>query len=144
MVTLNTQKKLLLVLALLIGVAGLLVWFTQIQVTKIDSQLNAPEIEIESQVESQTIESDQQIEYTLTATSEMTAEELLDQSLTVEYQDFGSAGKFVKSIDGVSSSDAYFWGFYVNDAFAEVGVSQTELLPGDTITFRYEKIEPIQ
>ncbi|MCD8484726.1 DUF4430 domain-containing protein [Candidatus Woesebacteria bacterium] len=83
-------------------------------------------------------------EYTFTASEAMTAEELLNSQAEVEYQDFGPGGKFVQSINGLASDEMYFWGFYVNDEFAQAGVSQTQLQPNDTIRFTYEKIEPLQ
>ncbi len=161
MLVISSHKKLLLILSVLILVAGLMVWFTQIQVAEINSELNSPDVEAPAVIETtptvdstdeiweqpdqnQLVEQNDEIEYSFTASEEMTAEELLDQSATVEYQDFGSAGKFVQSIDGVASNENYFWGYYVNGTFAELGVSQTQLQPGDTITFRYEKIEPLQ
>lgn len=84
------------------------------------------------------------IEYIFVAPESMTAEELLNQEAEVEYQNFGTAGKFVQSINGVEGNSEYFWAFYVNDAFAEAGVSQTQLQMGDTIRFTYEKVEPLQ
>ncbi len=81
--------------------------------------------------------------YTFTADKPMTAQELLEANATVEFTDFGAAGNFVDSINGLAGNPEHFWGFYVNDAFAEAGVGQTNLQPGDTIRFTYEDIEPL-
>ncbi len=86
----------------------------------------------------------QQTEYTFTAQRPMTAQLLLETGAVVEFTDFGTAGNFVRSINGLAGDDEHFWAFYVNDEFAQAGVGQTNLQTGDTIRFVYEKIEPLQ
>lgn len=78
----------------------------------------------------------------LSATADgQTALELLEQNADIETQDFGEAGAFVQSINGVAGDDTHYWAFYVNDEFAQQGVSQTVLSMGDTIRFEYASID---
>lgn len=69
-----------------------------------------------------------------------TALELLETSAKIETEDYGLAGKFVTSINGVESDSKNFWAFYLNGEFAAAGASQTILEAGDTISFVYEEI----
>lgn len=92
-----------------------------------------------NQVDSES--TDQIIELRATASGQ-TAEELLTANHQVEFEDFGDAGKFVSSIDGLESNDQNYWAFYVNDDYAQAGVTQTILVSGDTIKFVYEEIQP--
>ncbi|MBP3952470.1 DUF4430 domain-containing protein [Bacillus suaedae] len=51
-------------------------------------------------------------------------------------------GKYIKTINGKTAEDPYFWAFYVNDTSAEVGADSYVLTPEDqTITFKYESWE---
>lgn len=47
---------------------------------------------------------------------------------------------FVTSINGVAGDNEHYWAFYVNDEFAQQGVSQTVLEGGDVVKFVYEEI----
>lgn len=77
-----------------------------------------------------------QAQLTLTATqSGQTALELLAANAEIETQDFGTAGVFVNSINGTTSDDQHYWAFYVNDEYAQQGVSQTILESGDQVKF---------
>ncbi len=80
-------------------------------------------------------------EYEFTATqSSQLAEKLITSSAQVETKDYGSAGKFVTSINGLEANEQYYWAFYLNGKYAEKGISQTTLAKGDTIKFVYEAI----
>jgi hypothetical protein len=69
-----------------------------------------------------------------------TAAELLENAAEIETKDYGEAGLFVTSIDGVISDNEHYWAFYVNDEYAQQGISQTVLESGDVVKFIYEEI----
>jgi hypothetical protein len=80
--------------------------------------------------------------FSFTATqSGETAFTLLDQRAEIEFTDYGSAGKFVTSINDLSGNDDHFWAFYVNGESSQTGASQTQIEAGDIVKFRYEAIE---
>lgn len=79
--------------------------------------------------------------YEFTATeSGITALELLQSQANIETKDYGSAGQFVTSINGLAGNNDNFWAFYLNGDSAEKGASQTVLEAGDIIRFDYEPI----
>ena len=84
-------------------------------------------------------------EHQFTATQdEQTALELLQSQASIETTEYGEAGQFVTSIDGVAADSQHYWAFYLNDQYAEAGASQTILKSGDTIKFVYETINTDQ
>lgn len=70
--------------------------------------------------------------------------DLIESEVAVETQDFGEAGMFIKSVEGLASDESHYWAVYVNDEYAQVGVSQLELNKGDELKLVYEKIDPAQ
>lgn len=83
----------------------------------------------------------QQTSFEFTATqSGQIALALLEANATVETQEFGDAGKFVTSINGLVGNNQNYWAFYLNDEYAQQGASQTILEEGDKIKFVYEAI----
>lgn len=83
----------------------------------------------------------QQTQFEFTATlSGQIALELLEANATVETQEFGDAGKFVTSINGLVGNNQNYWAFYLNDEYAQQGASQTILEKGDRVKFVYEAI----
>lgn len=86
-----------------------------------------------------------EVSYEFMATkSGVVALDLIQQLAEIETKDFGAAGKFVTSINDLAADDGHYWGFYVNDQYAQQGVSQTVLQEGDKIRFTYEVIDPTQ
>ncbi len=84
-------------------------------------------------------------EYSFVASeSGATALALIESQATIQTTDFGTAGKFVTAINGLTADAGHYWAFYVNGAYAEAGASQTILQKGDTILFVYEEITPVQ
>jgi len=80
-------------------------------------------------------------DYEFTATqSGQIALELLKSGAEIESTDYGAAGQFVTGINGLKGNNEYYWAFYLNDAYAEQGASQTKLEKGDTIKFVYEAV----
>lgn len=51
-------------------------------------------------------------------------------------------GLYVKTVNGVTldfDKDGKYWAFYVNGAYGQKGVSETEIVAGDTYSFKAEK-----
>jgi hypothetical protein len=85
----------------------------------------------------------QAMSYSFTASeSGITAFDLLSQNADITTKDFGDAGQFVDSINGLAGDTGHYWGFYLNGEYATAGVIQTTLKEGDTIEFKYEVIDP--
>lgn len=140
------KKTLSIVLFLLIvavGVIAALLLF-------VSQPRNSSGIEPVSPTTTRTIDTDEvlgardtadQLRLDLTAQiNGQTALELLETSAKIETEDYGLAGQFVTSINGVESDSKNFWAFYLNGEFAAAGASQTILEAGDTISFVYEEI----
>lgn len=62
------------------------------------------------------------------------------ENLDIQMQDT-EYGKYITSIQGISEGDDYYWSYYINDEYAEVGVSNCEIKEGDRYTFKIEKFE---
>lgn len=69
--------------------------------------------------------------------------DLIQANAEVETEDYGDAGQFVTSINGLAGNNEYYWAFYVNNEYAEQGASQTVLQEGDTIRFVYEAVQQV-
>ncbi len=81
--------------------------------------------------------------YEFTASvSGQVALDLLQSNAQIETKDYGKAGKFVISINGLAGDNSAYWAFYLNGKYAEKGASQTILKKGDTIKFVYEAVAP--
>ncbi len=82
--------------------------------------------------------------YEITATAnKQQALALLQTMAKVETKDYGSAGAFVTSINGLAGDAGHYWAFYVNGKYAQKGASQTVLTKGDKIQFIYEDSTPV-
>lgn len=64
--------------------------------------------------------------------------ELLKATHQVETIDQGSAGTYIKSIDGVAQSGNSYWLYYVDGQIGEVGVDKATTTNGQIIQWRYE------
>lgn len=64
-------------------------------------------------------------------------------NITFETKPFGSLGYYVTSLNGISENPwgRKFWIYYINGAKAQVGISQYQLKPGDTISWKLEDQE---
>ncbi len=78
------------------------------------------------------------------AEDDQVALDLIMANAEVETTDYGDAGKFVTSINGLAGDNSYYWAFYLNGEYAEKGASQTILKKGDTIKFVYEAVTVTQ
>ncbi len=64
---------------------------------------------------------------------------LLENSLIVGED--SQYGLYVKTVNGTTldfDKDGKYWAFYVNGAYGQKGVSETEIVAGDTYTFKAE------
>ncbi len=52
-----------------------------------------------------------------------------------------SFGIMIESVNGIKADKDSFWAFYINNKFAQKGVSDTFLSKGDKIELRLEKIK---
>ncbi len=50
-------------------------------------------------------------------------------------------GKYITSILGIEQGDNYYWSYYINDEYANVGVSNCEVESNKVYTFKFEKFE---
>lgn len=129
------KSKFLLVLTIAIGVSLLFTVFTLFPRSTPTTQVPAANEVIE---EVDVVET----EFEFSATqNDQVALELLESNAVVETQEFGDAGKFVTSINGLAGDNQNYWAFYLNGEYAQQGASQTILQEGDTIKFVYEAIE---
>lgn len=62
------------------------------------------------------------------------------ENLDIQMQDT-EYGKYITSIQGISEGDDYYWSYYINDEYAEVGVSNCEIKDGYIYSFKIEKFE---
>ena len=48
-------------------------------------------------------------------------------------------GEYITSILDISEGDNYYWNYYINDEYAQVGISSCEVEDGKTYTFKIER-----
>lgn len=79
--------------------------------------------------------------YEFTAgTDQQIAYDLLKEKVELKTKDFGDAGLFVDSVNGLGSDGSHYWAFYINGEYAQTSISKTILKQGDTIMLKYEAI----
>jgi hypothetical protein len=65
---------------------------------------------------------------------------LESEMITLEYKDYGGElGVFIQSINDFAGGVEYYWQYWVNNRFADVGVSSFSPKPGDVILFKLAK-----
>lgn len=62
------------------------------------------------------------------------------KDLEVKMED-SEYGKYITSILGIEQGDNYYWSYYINDEYANVGVSSCEVESNKVYTFKFEKFE---
>jgi len=62
-----------------------------------------------------------------------------DSDFSFSGRDFPGLGFFVDSIGGKKSAKGFYWTLFINNNLSETGVSSTNVMPGDTILWRYQK-----
>lgn len=68
--------------------------------------------------------------------------EILKKEHNVETKDFGGGmGEMVLAIDGIRPPGKYFWAFYVNNQFSNVGASSYKVREGDVLEWKLELIK---
>ena len=69
---------------------------------------------------------------------------LKELDIELKYED-GQYGAYITSIKGLEQKDdkkgMYYWGYYVDDAYATTGVSSCNVEDGKKYTFNYEYYE---
>lgn len=48
-------------------------------------------------------------------------------------------GEYITSILDISEGDNYYWNYYINDEYAQVGISSCKVEDGKTYTFKIER-----
>lgn len=128
----KTKKTTLIFFILAVGV------YFYNQQSKVVVPTSEPEI---TPIATETAQPETNSQLVLTATQNgQTALELLEAEAVIETKDYGEAGMFVTSINGLAGDNEHYWGFYINDEYAQQGVSQTILNNGDIVKFVYEEI----
>lgn len=64
-----------------------------------------------------------------------------EDDVTFEATDYGAAGYFISSINGISGSAEAFWKLYYNGTEAQTGASSIILQNNDKLQFKYEKVQ---
>lgn len=68
--------------------------------------------------------------------------EVLENNKNLEIKTEDSQyGKYITSIKGIEQGDNYYWSYYIDGAYAEVGVSSCEVENNKTYDFKIEKFE---
>jgi len=62
------------------------------------------------------------------------------KDLEVKMED-SEYGKYITSILGIEQGDNYYWSYYINDEYANVGVSNCGVESNKVYTFKFEKFE---
>lgn len=82
----------------------------------------------------------EETKYEIHTDQEMVGQALLDLGLIDG--ETGELGIYVKVVDGITAdydTDGVYWAFYVNGEYWMTGVDMTEIVEGDTYSFRIEK-----
>lgn len=67
--------------------------------------------------------------------------EVLEENKGLDVKAEGSQyGKYITSIKGIEQGDNYYWSYYIDGQYAEVGVSSCEIESGKTYDFKIESI----
>lgn len=68
--------------------------------------------------------------------------EVLEENKDLEIKAEDSQyGKYITSIKGIEQGDNYYWSYYIDGEYAEVGVSSCEIENDKTYDFKIEKFE---
>ena len=60
----------------------------------------------------------------------------LEESIGLDIEKEDSAyGAYITSINGISQGDNFYWSYYINDEYANVGVSSCKIEDGKTYKF---------
>ena len=62
-----------------------------------------------------------------------------NKDLNIKAED-SQYGKYITSIKGIEQGDNYYWSYYIDGAYAEVGVSSCEIEEGKTYDFKIESM----
>jgi hypothetical protein len=148
-----TFKK-LFVTALILVAAILLAgsWWLASRPTLSPSPLISPTTSPQQQTILLNLTGGSEKEYRLVTTQEITVADLLtraqkEQGLQITTKDFGgSLGILVEEMNGIHNdqSKQMYWTLSINGKRSEVGASSAHVKPGDTVTWKYEHLQPEQ
>ncbi|OGG79496.1 hypothetical protein A3A39_04845 [Candidatus Kaiserbacteria bacterium RIFCSPLOWO2_01_FULL_54_13] len=62
-----------------------------------------------------------------------------EDKLSFSGRDFPSLGFFVEEINGLRSTDGYYWILIINGEKSKLGASSARVQPGDVVEWRYEE-----
>ncbi|HPS21699.1 MAG TPA: DUF4430 domain-containing protein [Candidatus Paceibacterota bacterium] len=62
-----------------------------------------------------------------------------DGKINFEEKNYAAMGAFVEEINGIKNNGEENWIYYVNNAKANIGISNYKLKPGDTVSWKFEK-----
>lgn len=65
----------------------------------------------------------------------------MQEVFEISYQDYGSLGVMIETIDGISPGQGNFWKLFVNGQEAQLGISNITLEENMTIEWKTEKIQ---
>ena len=64
----------------------------------------------------------------------------LEESIGLDIEKEDSAyGAYITSINGISQGDNFYWSYYIDDEYANVGVSSCKIEDGKTYKFKIEE-----
>ncbi|MCA9379387.1 DUF4430 domain-containing protein [Candidatus Dojkabacteria bacterium] len=63
-----------------------------------------------------------------------------EDRVSFEATDYGDAGMFVTSVNGIAGSNDAFWKLSYNDSEAMTGISAIKVNNGDKLSFNYEQV----
>jgi outer membrane murein-binding lipoprotein Lpp len=61
-----------------------------------------------------------------------------DNNFTVDYTIYEGLGAFVNCIAGICGHDSYYWAFYYNGQYSQVGASSLPVSDGDITIWKFE------
>ncbi|NCN06691.1 MAG: DUF4430 domain-containing protein [Candidatus Pacebacteria bacterium] len=130
------KQKLPIIVAVVVGVIGVGVFFTQFSNKTKNSVL--PEKTMDATAAPSASPAIASLSFEAIV-DDQTALDLLKDSAQVEYEEF-DFGVMVTGINGVVVDEKHYWALYVNDEYATAGASETILKTGDTMKWVYEEI----
>jgi hypothetical protein len=66
--------------------------------------------------------------------------EILQATHQIQTKDYGSMGKLVTSIDGITPDSKHYWEFFVNGKSSNVGAGDYQLQNGDQIEWKLSAV----
>jgi len=61
-----------------------------------------------------------------------------ENNFSLNYQNYGSLGVMVKGINDIDAHNNYYWAFYYNNQYSQVGASSQPVKDGDITAWKFE------